>query len=130
MPHRADTAGLAEHVEHGGVGELVVLESWDFCRGPVEEEPGFVERGVCLEDLVDGEGVPADGEGLEVGLGGRPRGGSEDGGDVVDCGAHVGFRWRVWGWVGFGFGRFLAVVGAGVAAEVGEGAAMGGGIGH
>ncbi|ONK79696.1 uncharacterized protein A4U43_C01F9110 [Asparagus officinalis] len=70
-------AGLAEDVKHGGVGELVVLEVGDACGGPVEEEPGLLHRGVGFEDLVDGEGVPADGEGEEVGLGGGPGGGAE-----------------------------------------------------
>lgn len=125
MPQRVDAAGLAEDVEHGGEGELVVLEVGDVGGGPVEEEPGLLHRGVGFEDLVDGEGVPADGEGEEVGLGGGPGGGAEEGGDAVDCGAHVGFwvRVRVWIWVGFFVGSRSPV-------SEGEGAAMASGIGH
>lgn len=56
-----------------------------------------------FEDLVDGEGVPFDGEGAELGLGGGPRGVAEDGGDGVDGGSHVGGGWWWWGPIRVGF---------------------------
>lgn len=76
-----------------------------------------------FEDAVDGEGVPVDGEELELDLSGVPREGAEDGGDLVDGFAREGrgcWRKKV------GFGRIRkcskeAVAGTGDSAVDGRG---------
>lgn len=105
-PRGLDPPRLAEDVEHGGVGEAVVLEAGEG-PGPAEEEVGFRHGRVGLEHAVHGKGVPFDGEGAELRKGEVPGGVAEDGGDLVDGVAHVGGGGRRRGfWRGF-FGAGL-----------------------
>lgn len=96
--HGRHAAGLAEEVEHGGVGEAVVAEPAACAGGEAEEEEGLVERRVRLEDARDGVGVPGEArEGEEERPRRRPGVAAEDGVDAADDVAGVGRGGRLGG---------------------------------
>lgn len=92
--HGLDPTRFPEDVEHGGVGEMVVLESLD-SGGPVEEEPSFLHRRVGFQDAVDYVRIPFDPEMWKLFPSRFPGGAFED---VIDIGYDVsGVNRGVWG---------------------------------